>query len=265
MDQIKPLNRAVIYQNNTPMIYEYQEYQDDPSNFGADSEKFYDNSDSSDDLKLMIQNYKDIHGLESTSLKNTQNVNLFVNSSTPCLSTGPVNGNILRSSSKTSVNISSLYDSTHELSLKERFEHFDSLGENNINKEIVIRILEKLEVYESKISELYEIINNEKSENNNINIKLQNLQNQINSIYIKNKKTDFEIDNLNDEIYNIDCQVIENNQYSRRESIIISGIPDNIEQRYLEENVLRILRTIGIKTLSSYEISACHRLAKKKK
>lgn len=157
-----------------------------------------------------------------------------------------------------------MFDSTHELSLKESLEHFESLPENNINKAIVIRILEKLEEYESKISDLKEAITKEKSENNNMIIKLQNIQNQINSLYIKNKKTDFEISNLNEEIYNMDCKVIENSQYSRRESIIISGIPDNIEQRYLEENVIFILKSIGLSTLSSYEISACHRLAKKK-
>ena len=68
MDQVKPSNRTIIYVNNTPMIYEYQ---DDPSKFGADPEKFFDVSDS-DDLNEMIQKYKYLHGVESfesTSLK----------------------------------------------------------------------------------------------------------------------------------------------------------------------------------------------------
>ena len=61
----------------------------------------------------------------------------------------------------------------------------------------------------------------------------------------------------------MDCKIIENNQYARRESVIISGIPDNIQQNQLEENVLHILRSIGMPTLSSYNIEACHRLMKK--
>ena len=61
----------------------------------------------------------------------------------------------------------------------------------------------------------------------------------------------------------MDCRIIENNQYARRESIIISGIPDKINQNNLEKNVLNILRSIGLTSLSSYNISACHRLMKK--
>ena len=63
----------------------------------------------------------------------------------------------------------------------------------------------------------------------------------------------------------MDCRIIENNQYARRESVIISGIPDYISQNNLEDKVLHILRSIGLTTLTSYNISACHRLMKKKK
>ena len=74
----------------------------------------------------------------------------------------------------------------------------------------------------------------------------------------------FEIDNLNEEIYHMDSKIIENNQYARRESLIISGIPDNIRQNDLEEKAIQILRSIGWTTITSYNISACHRLKKKK-
>ena len=37
MDEIKPRNKTIIYMNNSPMLYEYQ---DDPSNFGTDRDKF---------------------------------------------------------------------------------------------------------------------------------------------------------------------------------------------------------------------------------
>ena len=61
----------------------------------------------------------------------------------------------------------------------------------------------------------------------------------------------------------MDAQIIENNQYARRESLIISGIPDNIKHNELEDQVINILRSIGLTTLTSYNISACHRLEKK--
>ena len=65
-------------------------------------------------------------------------------------------------------------------------------------------------------------------------------------------------------MYYMDCKIIENNQYARRESLVISGIPDNVTQKELEEKVLFILRSIGLTWISSYNISACHRLFKKK-
>ena len=49
-------------------------------------------------------------------------------------------------------------------------------------------------------------------------------------------------------------------QYSRRENIEISGIPNNIHNSDLERYVIDTLRNIGVNGLSSYEISACHRL-----
>ena len=51
-------------------------------------------------------------------------------------------------------------------------------------------------------------------------------------------------------------------QYSRRESLVISGIPENIGQDKLENTVLDILRTVGVRNVSSYEITAVHRLPK---
>ena len=52
-------------------------------------------------------------------------------------------------------------------------------------------------------------------------------------------------------------------QYNRRESLEISGIPDRITQEDLEYEVLEILRRVGLTNLSSYNIVACHRLKRK--
>ena len=54
-------------------------------------------------------------------------------------------------------------------------------------------------------------------------------------------------------------------QYSRRDNIEISGIPDSVYDEHLESPVINILRRIGVKNLESYEIIACHRLKKLKR
>ena len=64
-------------------------------------------------------------------------------------------------------------------------------------------------------------------------------------------------------MFNLDYRVIENEQYSRRENLIISGIPEIVSQDALEPKVLQILETIGL-SITLYEIAACHRLKKHK-
>ena len=64
---------------------------------------------------------------------------------------------------------------------------------------------------------------------------------------------------LEDNFYNFECRVIESEQYSRRENLIISSIPASANQVALESKVLEILQTIG-QSITSYEIAACHRL-----
>ena len=104
--------------------------------------------------------------------------------------------------------------------------------------------------------------------------KLDNLENQLKiqreNYKILKKEFNYKINNLNldvddifDDLYNIDYRVVQCEQYSRRESVVISGIPDSIPQSELELTVLDILHGIGLGRVSSFEISACHRLFKK--
>ena len=52
-------------------------------------------------------------------------------------------------------------------------------------------------------------------------------------------------------------------QYNRKESIEVSGIPENILQKDLENTMIGVLRRVGLWGLESYEIAACHRLKRK--
>ena len=51
-------------------------------------------------------------------------------------------------------------------------------------------------------------------------------------------------------------------QYSRRENIEISGLPENIPQEILETVCINLPRKIGVGCLQSWEITVCHRLKK---
>ena len=66
---------------------------------------------------------------------------------------------------------------------------------------------------------------------------------------------------LSDEMHQLDCRLVECEQYPRRDNIIISGIPDNVSQNDLKDQVYDIVDAIGL-NLPDNSISACHRLPK---
>ena len=114
-----------------------------------------------------------------------------------------------------------------------------------------------------KLSELE--LNLEKEKNTNIK-----LTKSFDSLVSKRCVTQKKLRNLTrdywdleNDVFNLDCRLIENEQYSRRENLIISGIPENVSQDALEPKVLQILETIGL-SITSHEIAACHRLKKHK-
>ena len=66
-------------------------------------------------------------------------------------------------------------------------------------------------------------------------------------------------EDLENQIFDLDVRLVECEQYSRRESLVISGIPDAVDQKQLQQKVLQILSTIGLDLVPD-DISACHRL-----
>ena len=71
-----------------------------------------------------------------------------------------------------------------------------------------------------------------------------------------------EIDHLNKLYKDLDTRVIACESYSRRDCLIISGIPDRISADALQTEVLNILFHLGIRNVNRKDISACHRLYK---
>ena len=62
---------------------------------------------------------------------------------------------------------------------------------------------------------------------------------------------------LKEHIVSLECQCWSNSQYSRQESLEISGIPDKFDQKDLEDTALNIFRKLDVGTDSS-NIEDCH-------
>ena len=109
-----------------------------------------------------------------------------------------------------------------------------------------------------KIDELELLFHKEKMSNLN---NLKHLQAEINNLQVKNKKLRGDNFYLYDQMYDIDCRVIDSEQYPRRHNLIITGIPETVKQYQLEKTVIEIIKSIGL-NISSYEVVGCHRLHK---
>ena len=91
----------------------------------------------------------------------------------------------------------------------------------------------------------------------------------FNELVFNNRSLKREIDQLNiekdklyDSMYDIEIKVNRNNQYSRRENLEITNLPENIPQSQLEPTIIKILRSMKI-NICSYDIVAVHRIGKR--
>ena len=69
---------------------------------------------------------------------------------------------------------------------------------------------------------------------------------------------------LYDHTYELQINILKNNQYSRRENIEIANISEDIDQQQLENYVLKVFHKLGLNKLTSYDIVAVHRISKKR-
>ena len=67
---------------------------------------------------------------------------------------------------------------------------------------------------------------------------------------------------LEQKLVKSECSSNNLGQYGRRNNIIISGTPDNVDNIQLEESVTEILTDIKV-NVASNDIEACHRIGKK--
>ena len=174
----------------------------------------------------------------------------------------PISENIQNQDSIDDQIIADFNKKTFDTSSEISFEGFITPSDDDSDKSVkinfwgaasYIKIMDRLMTLEESLA---------KEKNNNFILKehvekLEAKQNK-NYYYLNN-----DIDKLYDDLNSVDYKIIHLDQYTRRESLVISGINANIKQENLEYTVLKILRTIGLNTISSYEITACHRLQNK--
>ena len=161
------------------------------------------------------------------------------------------NINLSNSVSNNSVSLNTSSSPTDAAILNSSSSH-DSDSEiydQNAQPDLLTHILDKLNEIELLLFE---------EKTNNIN-KLKCLQAEINKINIKNKNLTEDFDYLNDQLYDIDVRLIDSEQYPRRHNLIISGIPNSVNQMNLEKTAINIISSIGF-NISSYEVVGCHRL-----
>ena len=118
-----------------------------------------------------------------------------------------------------------------------------------------------------RLEDLEHLFNSERDISNTLQKKIMEMDKnfQVERQSFQERIDDLTTDlcSIETQIFKMDVRLIELEQYSRRESLVITGIPDTVSQRELEGVVINILKTIGV-YIQSYDISACHRLFKKK-
>ena len=191
--------------------------------------------------------------METLIIEEDVSLNANVTLVTPSPSSSPTSGadeSVKRDISFASNNTETKIET--ENILQEACKNLDSFLNNDLN-------ISETDLYEARISELldqhYEKINNQ----------FQDLINENENLKIEATETKKEIWALWDYIYYLEMNLSQFQQYSRRDNIEISGIPDSVYDEHLESTVINILRRIGVKNLESYEIIACHRLKKLKR
>lgn len=149
---------------------------------------------------------------------------------------------------------------TFESSAEISFEGFSSTNGSNTSE---LKLNTSVDTFYKAIMEKLTGLENSLFIEKLSNISLKDQIHKLDSIMKKNYYyLNKDIDKLYEDLNEIDYKMIQLDQYTRRESLVISGIDDRVSQDILEKTVLNILSKIGI-NVSSYEVTACHRLYNK--
>ena len=133
----------------------------------------------------------------------------------------------------------------------------NSENEHLFNQAVIGELKSKILICEETIDSYAADVARYKSISENCAEEVTQLKFDINEI-------NYELAEADDYSKHLERELNSLQQYTRRESVEISGIPDALQQRDLEEVVIGLLRRIGVYQLEGNEISACHRLKRRK-
>ena len=90
----------------------------------------------------------------------------------------------------------------------------------------------------------------------------KNLERKVKDLRSRITTAEFDLDDHNEYIYVLEKKLSTLEQYGRRENIEIVGIPSYVSDRYLESEVINILKRIGFTHISHFSFVGCHRIGK---
>ena len=127
-----------------------------------------------------------------------------------------------------------------------------TIDTNKILQPMIECLIDKVIAISNHVSTLTKLVTDIHKDNAKIN-------HQINKTKVDNEKIKKKNKDLENKIYYMQQDISKMDQYSRRQNVELSGIPNSVEDTNLEKIVLEILNKIGVK-LNSYDIVAIHRL-----
>ena len=100
-------------------------------------------------------------------------------------------------------------------------------------------------------------------ENNKDEI-IQSLKNEVSSLQNRVDKLESQARLLEEALINNEIKINNADQYSRRNNIVIQGIPQSVKYKDLEDKVINVLDKVNVKVTKN-DIEACHRLGDSRK
>ena len=95
-------------------------------------------------------------------------------------------------------------------------------------------------------------------------IHAQSLKNEVSSLQNRVGKLESQVHLLEDALINNEIKINSADQYSRRNNIVIQGIPQSVKSKDLEDKVINVLDKVNVKVTKN-DIEACHRLGDSRK
>ena len=83
----------------------------------------------------------------------------------------------------------------------------------------------------------------------------------IKHLQAENERLREKVSNLGNRVFSLEINQNMLEQYGRRNNTEVSGIPDSVEDNFLEEKFISVFTSIGI-DVKSNDIEACHRIGK---